>query len=43
MRDRRRYLMEQIFEEYGISIVLILVGSGVIAGLSQVLQMLAEV
>jgi hypothetical protein len=35
--------MEQIIEEYGISIVMLLVGTGALAGLSQVLQLLAGV
>jgi hypothetical protein len=35
--------MEQIIEEYGISVVLILLGTGVLAGLGQVLQMIAGV
>jgi hypothetical protein len=35
--------MQQIIEEYGISVVLILLGTGVLAGLAQVMQLLAEV
>jgi hypothetical protein len=32
--------MQQIFEEYGISIVMILVGSGVLLGLTEVMSFL---
>jgi hypothetical protein len=32
--------MQQIFEEYGISIVMILVGSGVLLGLTEVMSVL---
>jgi hypothetical protein len=35
--------MEQIMEEYGIGAVMLLVGAAVLAGLSQVLQLLAGV
>jgi hypothetical protein len=32
--------MQQIFEEYGISIVMMLVGSGVLLGLTEVMKFL---
>ena len=35
--------MEQIIEEYGIGGILFVIGTGVLAGLGKVLQMLAEV
>jgi hypothetical protein len=35
--------MEQIIEEYGISVLLILLGSGVLAGLGKALQLIAGV
>lgn len=35
--------MEQIVEEYGISIVMLLLGAGVIAALGQILSLLAGV
>lgn len=40
-RDRRdRRIMQQIFEEYGISIVMIMVGSAVLMGLTGVMKFL---
>jgi hypothetical protein len=35
--------MEQIIEEYGISVIILLLGSGILAGLGQVLQLIAGV
>jgi hypothetical protein len=35
--------MEQIIEEYGISVLLLLLGAGVLAGLGQALQLIAGV
>jgi hypothetical protein len=35
--------MEQLIEEYGVSVVLILLGAGVLAGLGQALQLIAGV
>ena len=42
-KEKRGENMEQIIEEYGISILMILVGAGVIAALGQVLQLIAGV
>lgn len=35
--------MEQIIEEYGIGGILLVIGTGVLAGLGKVLQLIAEV
>jgi hypothetical protein len=35
--------MQQIIEEYGISAVMLLLGAGVLAGIGQVLQLIAGV
>lgn len=35
--------MEQIVEEYGISVIMLLVGAGILAALGQVLGLLAGV
>jgi hypothetical protein len=35
--------MEQMIEEYGISVLLLLLGAGVLAGLGQALQLIAGV
>ena len=42
MRDKEEK-MEQLIEEYGISAILLVVGSGVVMALGQVLKMIAGV